>query len=288
MIIGLVGRCRAGKSELAKVCEGLGYKKLYFALPLKQLCADLLDISVDGLNEAKNNGINIDITINEDMCTILSEETGIPIGVVKGRCNGKFISTVRELLQFIGTDLIRVYDTDWHVNKLKEMVDEGTNYVFDDVRFPNEKKMIEELGGECWFVIRPTLENVSNHESETSITWQDCWNRVIINNDTLNALKFKWETFVNEYDKMKWLRDKEFNKILDNGLDYNYKIEKLSPLDMLFLSEDIFTYAPMERNKDDIKKMDMAPEGGIKITYKDDSIEFVYNALNIEELKLLL
>lgn len=286
MIIGLVGRCRAGKSELAKVCEELGYKKLYFALPLKQLCADILDISVDGLNQAKNEGTDIGLHIGDDICTILSEETGIPFEQVKETCYGKTLNNVREMLQFIGTDLIRKYDMNWHVNKLRAMIDEDTDYVFDDVRFPNEKKMIDDLGGECWFVVRPTLENVSNHESETSVTWHDCWNRIIINNDTLNTLKFKWETFVSKYGKMKWLRDKEFNKILENG--FNFKIEKLSPLDMLFLSEDIFTYVPLERKKEDIEKMEMAPEGGIRIVYKDGSFEFVYNALNIEELKLLL
>ena len=286
MIIGLVGRCRAGKSELAKVCEELGYKKLYFALPLKQLCADILDISVDGLNQAKNEGTDIGLHIGDDICTILSEETGIPFEQVKETCYGKTLNNVREMLQFIGTDLIRKYDMNWHVNKLRAMIDEDTDYVFDDVRFPNEKKMIDDLGGECWFVVRPTLENVSNHESETSVTWHDCWNRIIINNDTLNTLKFKWETFVSKYSKMKWLRDKEFNKILENG--FNFKIEKLSPLDMLFLSEDIFTYVPLERKKEDIEKMEMTPEGGIRIVYKDGSFEFVYNALNIEELKLLL
>ena len=251
-IISFSGRLKSGKSELAKVCEELGYKKLYFALPLKQLCADILDISVDGLNQAKNEGTDIGLHIGDDMCTILSEETGIPFEQVKETCYGKTLNNVREMLQFIGTDLIRKYDMNW----------------------------------ECWFVVRPTLENVSNHESETSVTWHDCWNRIIINNDTLNTLKFKWETFVSKYSKMKWLRDKEFNKILENG--FNFKIEKLSPLDMLFLSEDIFTYVPLERKKEDIEKMEMTLEGGIRIVYKDGSFEFVYNALNIEELKLLL
>jgi hypothetical protein len=64
------------------------------------------------------------------------------------------------MLQFIGTDYIRKYNKDWHVNKIREMIDENTNYVIDDVRFPNEKKLIEDLGGDCWFVTRTTLENV--------------------------------------------------------------------------------------------------------------------------------
>ena len=56
MIIGFAGRMRSGKTELAKICEDAGFEKLYFALPLKQLCADLMDISIDELNKWKNKG----------------------------------------------------------------------------------------------------------------------------------------------------------------------------------------------------------------------------------------
>ena len=176
MIIGFAGRMRSGKTELAKVCEELGYRKLYFALPLKQLCADLLDISIDGLNEAKNNNTDISLFLGDDICTILSEETEIPLEDVRSTCYGKTMNNVRQMLQFIGTDLIRKHNTDWHVNRVRQMIEDGYDYVIDDVRFPNEKKMIEDLGGTCWFVIRTTFDNISNHVSETSITWHHCWN----------------------------------------------------------------------------------------------------------------
>ena len=161
MIIGLCGRMRSGKTEIAKICEEYGYEKLYFALPLKQLCADILDISIDELNRAKNEGIDIGLTIGKDICDILSEETEIPLDVVTETCDGVLLSNVRQMLQFIGTDLIRKYNTDWHVNRIRAMIDENKNYVIDDVRFPNEKRMIEDLGGDCWFVTRTTLDNIS-------------------------------------------------------------------------------------------------------------------------------
>jgi len=286
MIIGFAGRMRAGKSELAKVCEDLGYKKLYFALPLKQLCADLLDISIDGLNEAKNKGIDIGITIGDDMCEILAEETEIPLDVVMEKCHGKVINTVRQMLQFIGTDLIREYNKDWHVNRIRAMINPNENYVIDDVRFKNEKELIEELGGDCWFVTRMSLDNVSNHESETSLTWNDCWNRIIINDNTLHYLLFKWEAFMDNYERSCSLRDKEFNRILENGAEN--EIAKMTTLDMLMLSKDFFTYSPIEFNKDAIKSVEMLDNNGVKITYNDDTYEFIYNALNIEDLKLLL
>lgn len=287
MIISFAGRCRSGKTELAKICEQNGYQKLYFALPLKQLCADILDISIDELNRAKNENIPIQLIITDDVCTILSEKTDIPIETTRELCNGKYIHTVRDMLQFIGTDYIRHYNTDWHVNKIRQMINEDVNYVIDDVRFPNEKQMIESLGGDVWFVIRPTLDNISNHESETSITWNQCWNRIIINDSTLANLQFKWEIFMDNYKRSLETREKEFNRILENGLDIN-EISPLSILDVLMLSKAMFTYTPKEFFKGDIKKATMNEDKTVFITHNDDSIEIIENPLNIEDLKILL
>ena len=286
MIIGFCGRMRSGKSELAKICEKYGYEKLYFALPLKQLCADLLDISIEGLNEAKNNGTDIGLYLGDDMCTILSEETEIPLEQVRETCYGKTINNVRQMLQFIGTDLIRKYNTDWHVNRIRAMIDKNKNYVIDDVRFPNEKALIEELNGDCWFVSRTTLDNISNHESETSITWHDCWNKIIINDSTLSNLQFKWETFIDNYIQSCTIRDKEFDRILEDGTQN--EITPLSLYDMMLLSKAFFTYTPKELKKENIKNISMNEDKTIFITYKDDSMELVENQLLIEDLKILV
>ena len=286
MIIGFCGRMRSGKTELAKICETYGYKKLYFALPLKQLCADILDVSIEALNDAKNKGTDIGLHIDDNICLILSDETGIPIEQVKETCYGKTMSTVREMLQYIGTDLIRKYNPDWHVNRIKEMIEPDTDYVIDDVRFPNEKKMIEDLGGDCWFVTRTTLDNVSNHESETSITWHNCWNKLIINDTTLQFFRFKWNAFMSDYIHSCSLRDKEFDRILENGL--TAEITPLSVGDFLMLSSCMFSYTPKDINKKDVKNMKMTENNALQITYNDDSIELVYNQLIIEDLKTLL
>lgn len=285
MIIGLCGRIGSGKSELAKVCEKNGYKKLYFALPLKQLCADILDISIEELNKAKRENTNIGITIGEEICDIITMETDIPIETVREICIGKELENVRQMLQFIGTDLIRGYNRDWHVNKLKEMISENENYVFDDVRFPNEQKMIKDLGGDCWYVVRPTIKNISNHESETSITWHDCYNKIIINDSTLPYLQFKWESFLNNYEKSCRIRDYIFQKLLKNGIE---NIEKNSLTSIMLIHKDMFTYIPKEINKNDIKKVEMNADKSLFVTYKDDTIEMIDNTLQIEDLKKIL
>lgn len=286
MVIGFAGRMRSGKTELAKICQKNGYEKLYFALPLKQLCADILDISIDELNRAKNENIPIEITIGKDVCEILSEETNIPIGTTTEICDGKYLHTVRDMLQFIGTDYIRKYNSDWHVNKIKEMIKNDVNYVIDDVRFPNEKRMIEELGGDCWFVTRTTLDNVSNHESETSITWKDCMNKVIVNNSTLNELLFKWEIFMDNYTRSCAIRDEEFNKILENGL--NEDIASLSVLSVLMLSPSLFDYCPKDIEKNSVDSITMNEDKSVFIKYIDGSVEMVDHPLIIEDLKIFL
>ena len=286
MVIGLCGRMRSGKTELAKVCEKYGYERLYFALPLKRLCADLLDTSIEELNKAKAERYEIGVTIGIDMCEIISEETEIPLEVVTNICEGVVIKDIRHMLQFIGTDLIRKYNTDWHVNRIREMIDINKDYVIDDVRFPTEKALIEELGGDCWFVIRTTLDNISNHESETSITWNDCWNKIIINDSTLSNLLFKWETFIDNYPQSCTIRDKEFNRILEDGS--KDEITPLSIHDMMFLSKAFFDYVPKIIEKENVKNISMNEDNSVFITYNDDSMELVDNPLNIEDLKILV
>ncbi len=284
MIIGFAGRMRSGKTELSRICTQYGYIRLSFAIPLKELCAKLLGIATDELNTLKNNKTPIDFVIDEGTCTLLSEETNIPLGITRETCEGHQINDVRDLLQFIGTDYIRKHNTNWHVNRLRERINPNENYVFDDVRFPNEKKMIEELGGDCWFVTRTTLDNISSHPSETSITWKDCWNKVIINNSSLEELLFKWNTFFANYKESCNVRDKEFERILENG-DYN-EIKPLSMSDMMLLSKSMFTYVPKDLDIDKIEGITLNASKTLTITYKDGSIEIIENPLNIEDLKM--
>lgn len=285
-IIGFCGRCRSGKTELAKICEKKGYEKLYFALPLKQLCAEILNITINELNEKKNNNTKINLTIEKDICNTLSIKTNIPLKVTEELCYGKHIDNIRNMLQFIGTDYIRRYNKDWHVMKIKEMIDSNKNYVFDDVRFPNEKKMIESLGGDCWFLIRTSIENVSNHESETSLTWRDCGNKIIINNSTLDELLFNWNLFFDDYEDSCTARDKEFNRILENGT--KDKIEPFSVLSILMLSSYLFTYEPKDIDKNSVKEIYMNNDKSIFVKYKDDTLELIDNPLLIEDIKMLL
>src|SRR5574344_48542 len=96
-IIGLCGRMISGKTELAKICINYGYEKLYFALPLKQLCAKLLGMSVDELNKMKNDGTDISFEMTKCICDAVGMETRIPYSDVMACCLGKTMKNVREM-----------------------------------------------------------------------------------------------------------------------------------------------------------------------------------------------
>ena len=285
MIIAFSGRIGSGKSELAKICQNKGFEKLYFALPLKQLVANLIHVGIEDINSLKNVEKKYKFTKKDYI--YLANETNIPFETIRDEMKNVKLNTVRQLLQFIGTDLIRKYNPNWHVNKIKTMIDKDKNYVFDDVRFPNELNLIKELGGDCWFIIRPIINNVSNHISEISLTWKDFDDKVIINDGNLEKFIYKWTVFFENYDKALKIRDKyttsnTFKKIL-----YNI-FEPLSAADMLEISTEFYSYKPRTFNKENIQNITQDNNNVVTITYKDNTKELVKNAINIEDMKLIL
>ena len=287
-IIGFGGRIASGKSVLASICQNYGYKKIYFALPLKQLIADLIHVKLEEINSLKN--VEKNYKFNKADYLFLSGETGIPFEIVEKEMSKIQFKTVRQLLQFIGTDLIRKYNTNWHVNRIREIIkhgDKNVNYVIDDIRFPNELDLVRELGGVCWFIIRPRIDNVSNHESETSLTWRDFGNKIIINDSSLELFKFRWETFFNEYEKSLAARENALKSDCIIKM-YGEISEPLSVLELLEASIDLFKYKERFFDCSAIAKITQDKDNNIDIEYKDGGHEMVKNAINIEELKMCL
>ena len=298
-IIGFGGRLGSGKTELSQICEQYGYEKLYFALPLKQLCSDLLDISIDELNVLKRNNTPINITVTKDWIDIIHESTNIPFDNIQMIMEGKIIHNVRELLQMVGTDVIRRFNQDWHVQRIQEMIKPHHKYVIDDVRFPNEKEMIEKMNGVCWYVIRPTMSNVSNHISETALEWRE-FDNIIVNNHSLNYLKYHWEMFLKGgHDNSLGKRREIYLQMLGNDnivgnigdLIVNMghmdgAIKSFTIKEALFIHEDEFSYTPKFINNTEIDKVNFDEElKYATVLFKDKTMEVVKNCFLIEDLK---
>lgn len=191
MIIGLAGRKGSGKTELANVCIKKNFIHLPMAGPLKKIVSNIVGFNIDESQETKKRIINM--TLTEKQIEFLSKETEIPIQSIKKE-NITFYD-VRDALQKIGTDIIRKYNPNWHVNEISKMVDDKHNYIIDDVRFPNELYFVRK-NGECYFIIRPDISELSNHASEKSLKWPDFGSNIIINNIPLLSIKKKWSYFI--------------------------------------------------------------------------------------------
>lgn len=208
-IIAFAGRKRSGKGMLAQGIKN-NFKNvviLSFADNLKLLCAELLNTSSDKLNKMKDNGTTFSEKVDDRWVSIISETTGINDEIIRDELGGYTFKTVREMLQVIGTNLIRRHAINWHVNKMIERINEiGEDkiIVIDDVRFNNEKDALEKIGADVFIVIRPKCFDVSNHPSETELSYDKfAYDKVIINDlpkDEMIKL-FNTYYFVNNENK---------------------------------------------------------------------------------------
>ena len=235
-IIGFAGRARSGKSTLAQVLHNEeGYQILLIANSLKKLCCKLLGhISLEELNKLKDNDTDISnrIAIDDNFIHIINEATGIGYDVIKNELiNLPYgIPTVRAMLQIVGTDIIRKYYPDWHIKQLVneiESLPEDVNVVVDDVRFPNERKEIERLGGIVIFIMRPTmLSMVYNHPAEISLQWFNFMEkRIIINySNQYEFISNFLEMKTNDFRRMPLRQEKYLESVKDinhlYGLQY--------------------------------------------------------------------
>ena len=187
-LFGFCGRKRSGKGVLANVVkEKYDGVIVTAANYLKYICCDILNFSLEELNRKKDDGTTFSLYPDERWFNIIHDKTGIDVQLIKNDISDIEFTNIRQMLQVIGTDCIRKHNTDWHVNCMKKDIQkylsEGKTVAVDDVRFPNEREVIEKLGGECFFIVRPLNTEISNHISETSLTWDMFDEKHIIIND---------------------------------------------------------------------------------------------------------
>jgi hypothetical protein len=165
-IVGIVAPAGSGKSTVAKhLVKRYGYERMSMAGPLKDMLIAMgaEEIDVNGPQGHRN----------------------APTHYLGGR-------SWRFAMQTLGTEWGRkmVFKDLWTNVAQKRIVDHITmanttgescpGIVVDDIRFPNEWRMIEALGGEVWRVVRPGYGRLPS--------WLDT---------TLHHL-FNWHPFLHE------------------------------------------------------------------------------------------
>lgn len=154
-IIGLTGFAGAGKSTVAQyLVEQHGFTRLSFAAPLKKMLRTLDPyLGFDTRYSAKPVRLSKLLAFGMDENQIKASAFG-----------GEY----RRLLQVLGTDCIRaVDDSFWVRAALSQITEADDKVVFDDVRFPNEAKVIHNFNDwGLWNVQREGYAAVNGHASE--------------------------------------------------------------------------------------------------------------------------
>lgn len=252
MIIGFAGRKSSGKTELAKVAEKNGFKIVSFATPLKRLISDMLSISVEELNNRKEVQFDKPYEIDERASKILYEATDIDKDTIDCCFGTVKMNSIRDMLQFIGTNLIRTLRPEWHVKQAENEIEKYDNVVVDDLRFLNEKRMLEDHNARLFYVMRIGWTNVSQHISETDLRWRDFREQLLTG------------------------PDKQFQ-------DAKAYIDQVSQSRNGFFESTVF-----KKSLNHVKEVDASDKDKWVVKYDDDTIETVINPYMMEDLKRFL
>jgi len=113
---------------------------------------------------------------------------------------GQTALSVRRILQWWGTEYRRAQDPDYWTKawerKVRHFDLTRIHVLVDDVRFMNELIAIKGLRGLILKIERPGFAAAGNHASETSLDHFSDWDRVILNNGSLEEFKSKVEDLV--------------------------------------------------------------------------------------------
>ena len=120
---------------------------------------------------------------------------------------GQTAVTVRRILQWWGTEYRRAQDPDYWTKAWGRKVEQfdlaRMHVLVDDVRFMNELNIIKEHGGLIVKIERPGFDGANNHASETSLDEYQAWDRVVVNNGTLDAFKAQIEQLAVELSEQR-------------------------------------------------------------------------------------
>lgn len=193
MIIGLSGRKNTGKTTLSELLINRGYERASFATPLKEYVAKLFDWEVGSLytQKGKEEILNNPVFWNKESCKKLEDLAQIKLNFI----DEKKFNSRRDALQYIGTDVLRAADPDFHVKRFAEKFFDG-DYVIDDVRFLNEVETLRKMNGVCVHVVRPYNWVYSNHDSEISISRRYV-EYFVLNDTSQQKLVKKFDSFLN-------------------------------------------------------------------------------------------
>lgn len=209
-----IGPKGSGKDTVAKLYPGLK-GKIPFAGPLKEICSDVFGIPMHEWEDQDLKEEFFEVQINpgdiEAIVGLMDNYIHIPGGCLPDVCDmmydheGKVLRSRREILQYVGTEMIRSVSPDWHCraafsdaylkDKFSHVDIRDGVFAVTDCRFLNELEYLKANHTcEFFYVVRPEAEErlaAATHQSETEIieVFRAANPTVIENHGTLEDLK---------------------------------------------------------------------------------------------------
>jgi hypothetical protein len=203
VIIAFSGTKFAGKDTVAEaLIRSHGFKRLGLADKLKDICSEVFQISRKDMDDSvmKEKPFDVQMQITpihiRDLLKILLrdgfnfdfDET---YSLICKDFMGKNLTSIRDMLQTVGTDMCRNYVKDdiWLQYVKHTIVTHQGNLVITDARFKNEREFLADLGAVMILIIRPGYENKSTHISENQLGSPDEYDVVVTNDRTITAVQ---------------------------------------------------------------------------------------------------
>ena len=216
IIIGLTGNKGSGKNTAHTFIEGYYFGKkrveeIALAGPLKRSCAEVLNLEPRLFVDQNLKEVDLPIPVQLDKKII--EQFFKQFGRADYDFNehvrphlGKILHTPRQILQYVGTEVLRALDEDIHCKAAVAQVGECDIAVVTDIRFPNELNFFLNLQNVDFVPVyienRRAEEAASadKHASEAHIGFIKTKCDVIPNNDTIT--NFQWAVALYLGDKI--------------------------------------------------------------------------------------
>lgn len=196
MLIAFSGKKFAGKDTCAEsLIRSYGFKRIGLADKLKDICSVVFKISRKDMDDPSKKEENFEKPIIFNSIHIESllsqiEKDGFSCqDLFENLCHsyiGRKIISIRDMLQFIGTDICRSYIADdiW-LRYIQKFINYSDNIVITDARFENERLFLKDIGAILILVIRDGLDSSSSHISENQLGKEEDYDVVIRNNTTV-------------------------------------------------------------------------------------------------------
>lgn len=204
MIVAFSGRKFAGKDSTA---EGLirfhKFKRIGLADRLKDICSHIFEIDRKDMDDPFKKEVTFEnpICIRADHIRDLLDLLRFDEFVFdeQQKCKeicknfiGKNLTSIRDMLQTVGTDICRTYIQDdiWLEYVKDSITKSEKDIVITDARFKNERDYLKSLGAVLVLVKRESLgETTESHISENQLGDEKDYDVIVYNNDTLTALQ---------------------------------------------------------------------------------------------------